>query len=188
MLTEFQKQKLPRLFALHDLNRDGVINRADFEEYASRIASTRGWGPNSSEANELRSRFLNFWNGLEQMAENRGSRDVTLTEWFDYWDRILGTPGMYDQVCAPIAEMVYTILDHDGDGSITAAEYAETFKYSGLDAADAAPAFARLDLDRDGRLSIEEILSLADEFFRSEDPAAPGNALFGVVDPAHVGA
>jgi hypothetical protein len=40
MLTAFQKQKLPRLFAVHDLNRDGVINRIDFEEYTRRIGFT----------------------------------------------------------------------------------------------------------------------------------------------------
>src|SRR5687767_6460971 len=78
MLTEFQKQKLPRLFALHDLNRDGVINRADFEDYARMIASTRGWGTDSAEYVELFGRFLRFWDGLEQVAKSRGARHVTL--------------------------------------------------------------------------------------------------------------
>jgi Ca2+-binding EF-hand superfamily protein len=127
MLTKFQKQKLPRLFAVHDLNRDGVINRADFEEYTRRIASTRGWGPESPEYEELLTRFLTFWNGLEQSARALGASEVTLTEWFEYWDRILGTPGMYEQIAEPIGRMVFTILDQNGDGSITAAEYTAAF-------------------------------------------------------------
>jgi Ca2+-binding EF-hand superfamily protein len=181
MLTEFQKQKLPRLFALHDLNRDGVISRADFEEYARRIASTRGWGLESREFIDLRSRFLTFWNGLEKTATERGAHQVTLTDWNAHWDQILSTPGLYAQVAEPIGRMVFTILDQDGDGAVTADEYAATFRYGGLNANDAQAAFARLDADHDGRLSVEEIMTLLDQFFRSNDPAAPGNALFGVV-------
>jgi Ca2+-binding EF-hand superfamily protein len=186
MLTKFQKLKLPKLFALHDLNRDGIISRADFEEYARRIARTRGWGPDSAEYNALLGRFLNFWNGLEQIAESRGSLNVTLTEWYAYWDRILGTPGMYELIAAPIGRMVFTMLDHDGDGSVTGDEYAVVYKHGGLDPDEAPAAFTRLDLDHDGRLSVAEVMTLLDQFFRSEDPAEPGNAFFGVA-PVMVG-
>lgn len=181
MLTAFQKQKLPRLFAVHDLNRDGVINRVDFEEYTRRIAGLRGWGPESIEYNELLARFFMFWHGLEDIAAGKGVYDVTITEWFEYWDRILNTPGVFDAVIAPIGRLIFTILDEDGDGSITADEYAAIYRFGGLDPAEAAAAFSQLDLDRDGQLSIEEIMAHADEFFRSNDPSAPGNALFGVV-------
>ncbi len=183
MLTQFQKQKLPRLFQLHDLDDDGVITRDDFEEYARRIASTRGWNTNSGQAAELRSGFMTFWEGLEAGAHARGAQQVSKEDWFDYWDRILTTPGMYDQVIEPIARLVFTILDHDGDGAVTESEYAETFRKGGLAEADAMPAFARLDQNHDGRLSIAEIQKLLDQYFRSNDPAEPGNAFFGIVKP-----
>ncbi|HSL71868.1 MAG TPA: hypothetical protein VK864_16590 [Longimicrobiales bacterium] len=184
MLTEFQKQKLPRLFAVHDLNRDGTINRADFEEYTRRIASTRGWGPESQEYKELLSRFLMFWDELEKTARARGASQVTVTEWLAHWDAILQTPALYDQL-APIGRLVFTILDQDGDGRVTAGEYQAVFTEGGLDSAQAAQAFARLDLDHDGRLMIEEIMTLLEQFFRSEDPAEPGNALFGIIPEVH---
>jgi Ca2+-binding EF-hand superfamily protein len=186
MLTEFQKQKLPRLFAVHDLNRDGVITRSDFEEYTRRIANTRGWGPESDQYQNLLARFLTFWNGLEESARAHGARQVTVTEWLDYWDVILSTPGMFGQIAAPIGRMVFTILDQDGDRSITAEEYASVFAQGGLDPAQAGPAFARLDLNGDGRISVDEIMKLLDQFFRSSDPADPGNALFGIVPEVHV--
>jgi hypothetical protein len=181
MLTEFQKQKLPALFALHDLNRDGVITRADFEEFTRRVASSRGWGLASAEYQELLSRFLTFWDGLAQTASAGGAGWVTPTEWLDYWDRILGTPGMYDQIAAPIGRTLFTILDQDGDGAVTADEYASMYAHGGLDPAEAAAAFARLDLDGDGRLSVDEVMQLADQFFRSENATDPGNLLFGPV-------
>lgn len=187
MLTVFQQQKLPRLFAVHDLNGDGVINRVDFEEYTRRIAGLRGWGPESMEYNELLARFFMFWHGLEDIATGKGVQDVTITEWFEYWDRILNTPGVFDAVITPIGRMIFTMLDEDGDGSITADEYAAIYRSGGLDPAEAIAAFSQLDLDRDGQLSIDEIMVHADEFFRSDDPNAPGNALFGIVPaPARI--
>jgi Ca2+-binding EF-hand superfamily protein len=181
MLTPFQKQKLPLLFAVHDLNQDGVINRSDFEEYSARIAKTRGWGRDSAEYKQLVDRFMTFWNGLEEVARRKGARQVTVKEWLEDWDEILANPRLYDQIVPPIGRAIFTMLDQDGDGQITAKEYAITFKQGGLDEKDAAAAFERLDLNHDGRLSSEEFITLAEQFFRSNDAADPGNALFGVL-------
>ena len=181
MLTPFQRQKLPKLFAIHDLNRDGVINWKDFEEYALRIARTRGWGADSDDYKTLVARFVGFWTGLEQLARQRGARKVTLTEWLAYWDLILSTPGTYEQMIEPIGRMVFTILDQDGDDAVTVGEYRAIFAPSGIDPAEATSAFEHLDLNHDGRLGIDEILQLADQFFRSNNPSDPGNALFGFV-------
>ena len=46
---------------------------------------------------------------------------------------------------------------------------------------DAAAAFQRLDADGDGRLSRADVIRLTAEFFKSDDPKAAGNALFGQV-------
>ena len=186
MLTEFQKQKLPRLFALHDLNADGVPTRADFDEYARRIAAMRGWGSDSEEYRQLSARFTTFWDGLEEIASSMGTKQVTLATWFEYWDRLLGEPGRYEQVAAPIGRVLFTMLDRDGDGSVTAEEYADLYEQGGLDPNEAAAAFARLDLDHDGRLSVDEVMQHADQFFWSEDPTEPGNVLFGPVSGVEV--
>src|SRR5262245_41166714 len=137
MLTAFQKQKLPRLFAVHDLDRNGVINAADFDEYARRIASTRGWGKDSPEYKDLQSSFGGFWMGLEQSARARGATSVDETEWLAYWDRIFSTPGLFEQMIAPIGLTVFTMLDADGDGAVTAQEYAFIYENGGLNPADA---------------------------------------------------
>ena len=185
MLTEFQKQKLPRLFAVHDLDGNGVITRGDFDEYTRRTARTRGWGEDAPEYQELKERFRTFWNGLEETARARRASDVRLPEWFAYWEQIFQTPGLYDQIIEPIGRDVFSMLDRDGDGSITQQEYAAIYENGGLDPADAAQAFARMDLDGDGRLSVDEIMKLLDQYFRSEDPSEPGNALFGIVTDLH---
>jgi Ca2+-binding EF-hand superfamily protein len=86
---------------------------------------------------------------------------------------------MYEQVTAPIVRTLMTFLDQDGDGAVTAEEYSAAYSSGGFDPDEAADAFARLDLNSDGRLSIDEIMTLADQYFRGNDRSAPGNALFG---------
>lgn len=179
MLSEFQTQKIRRVFTLHDLNRDGVMSRADFEEYTRRIGTARGWDADSPEYREVLSRFLAFWDGLTQATEVEATGQVTPAEWLEYWDRVLGTPGMFEQVAAPIARALLTSLDEDGDGAVSAEEYAALFSSGGFSAEEAAEAFARLDIDHDGRLSIDEVTQMTERFFRSDDPADPGNAVFG---------
>ena len=164
MLTEFQKHKLPRLFALHDLNADGVLARSDFDEFARRIAATRGWESDSEQYRELRSRLLTFWDGLDDVARSMESAQVTRATWFEYWARPLGERERYEQVAAPIGRVLFTMLDRDGDGSVTADESAALYAQGGLDPHDAVETFARLDLDPDGRLSVDEVMQQAERF------------------------
>jgi hypothetical protein len=158
-----------------------VISREDFEEYAERIARTRGWGPTSPQATDLSQRFLTSGRGSKRIGARHGKRDVTVQEWLHYRDRILDTPALYDQMMEPIGRMVFTMLDEGGDGSVTADEYTEIYQSGSVDRGGATEAFRRLDLDHDGRLTVDEVMTLADQFFRSDDPQDAGNVLFGVV-------
>jgi Ca2+-binding EF-hand superfamily protein len=179
MLTELQKRKLPNLFALHDLNKDGELEQSDFTQYTRKIASTRGWAPGTPQYKELLSKFMVFWEGLRRMADTRHDQRITLDTWFAYWEQILGTEGMYDQILQPLADLVFKLLDSNGDGAVKADEYALLYSSGGLDPKLAAAAFSRLDLDHDGELSIDELLKSLGQFFRSNDPEAPGNWLLG---------
>jgi juvenile hormone diol kinase len=179
MLTDLQKRKLPNLFAVHDLNKDGELEQSDFTQYTRRIASTRGWAPGSPQYNELLGKFMVFWEGLRGIADTRHDQRVTLDTWFAYWEQILGTKGMYDQILHPLADLIFKLLDNDGDGAVKADEYALLYSSGGLDPKLAAAAFSRLDMDHDGQLSVDELLKLLGQFFRSNDPEEPGNWLFG---------
>ena len=84
MLTDLQKRKIKNLFAVHDLDRDGVLRQRDFEEYTRRITTPRGWKPGSPEYDEVRSRFMTFWAGLTAKADTSHDHRVTIDEWFAY--------------------------------------------------------------------------------------------------------
>lgn len=178
MLTDLQQRKIKNLFAVHDLDHDGVLSPQDYKEYTGKIAAARGLKPGSPAYDELLARFMRMWDGFESADRNHDKR-VTLKEWFAYFDRLLATEGQYEQVGEPIAEAVFSMLDRNGDGAVTADEYAWLYSSGGLDPSLAHAAFQRLDVDHDGRVSPAELSRLLREFFRSNDPEAPGNWLFG---------
>lgn len=179
MLTDLQRRKISNVFAVHDYDRDGVLTKGDFEEYTRRIAATRGWAPGSAEYGRLLSRFIAFWEGLESGSDRSGDRRVSQEEWFAYWDRILQDDDLFDDLIRPIAENVFDTLDHRGDGVVTADEFALMYTSGALDAGAAAAAFERLDGNHDGHITRDEMSHLIAEFFKSSDPDAPANWLFG---------
>ena len=49
----------------------------------------------------------------------------------------------------------------------------------GLGSNLARSVFVELDANSDGVISREELLEISRQFYRSDDPASPGNLLFG---------
>jgi juvenile hormone diol kinase len=180
MLTEFQKRKIANLFAIHDLNHDGALERSDYVEYVTRISAESGLGPGSAKYEELLSRFLGFWDMLRQAADQNHDNRVTKREWFALFEQLLASPAAVDKM-RPIGEAVFAMLDRNGDGNITLDEYKWLYSSGALDPRLAADSFKRLDTDRDGRITTSELSMRLFEFFMSDDPNAPGTWLFGPV-------
>ncbi|MEM7538946.1 MAG: EF-hand domain-containing protein [Chloroflexota bacterium] len=179
MLTELQKKKLPNLFNLHDLDKNGVIEQADFEQFTQMVCGNQGIEIGSSEYTTLNERYMALWSGLSAMADTNQDNQVTLTEWYSFCDTMLSTEGMYEQVSTPLAGLIFDLVDHDNDGRISLDEYIAFVQTTGTEEAVATDVFSRLDHNQDGYLSTDEILMRLEEFFRSDDPAAPGNWFFG---------
>lgn len=182
MLTQFQKQKLTNLFAVHDLDRDGALEKSDYVEYTRRLAGKRGLVAGTAKYDELLSQFLGFWGMLEQIADQNQDKRVTLREWFACYDRLLSLPDSAEQI-RPIGEAVFGMLDRNGDGAVTLEEYKWLYSSGGLDPNLAADSFKKLDTDHDGRISTSELSARLAEFLMSDDPKSPGTWLFGPVVP-----
>lgn len=177
MLTDLHRKKLPNLFNLHDTDNDGVMRKEDFDVVAHNLAQARGVEADSGEEAELHARFAAAWDRMAGMADSDGG--ITLDGWFAFWEHVLSTDGMYDQVISPIGDFVFYLLDQDDSGRVGSDEYMTFYDVMGLDTASAEEAFSKLDQDGDGSLSRSEISDMLEQYFCSADPSAPGNWFFG---------
>src|SRR5438045_1789536 len=156
MLTALQQRKLPNLFAVQDTNKDGYLDWSDYEAFHRQLMALRGVSPESSPSQDLLARLRRYWDGLTALADPNGDQRISLKEWLAYQDQLLGT-GLRESVSKPIGEMVWQLLDGDGDGAVSAAEYTAIYTWRGLDPQQAAANFQRLDRNGDGRLTVDEI-------------------------------
>jgi hypothetical protein len=185
MLSDFQKLKLTNLFVIHDLTSEGYLSQEDFEQLSAKIALAEGWVEDSDQAKALRARFLYMWEGLRYYADRNKDGRVTEKEWFEFWEYTLDSPNGYDDIVLPIAQLVYHMVDVDQDGYVDLADFVRYYHSLNLDEELANEVFEQLDVDHDHHLSIAELLTGLEIFYKSDLPSMPGNSMYGRIEPVH---
>ncbi|MGD8321338.1 MAG: EF-hand domain-containing protein [Gemmatimonadota bacterium] len=179
MLTDLQTTKLTRYFRLYDVDDDGRIARPDFERVLENVRALHGADPDSQTHRGLREGFLSRWHALAASADIDEDGGVDLSEWLAYWDAVLADEGRYAAEVTSVAEHLFEIFDTDEDGVLGSDEFVNFYAVYGLKSALARQIFLDLDVDGDGRVTRQELVDMAHDFYRSDDPDAPGNRLFG---------
>jgi len=177
MLTDLQSRKLTHLFEVMDSNGDGQLEWSDFERIADKIAGTKGLEPGSAGYDALMGQYRYGWQQAEPFVE--GDDGMSVDAYLASYDRILATPGVYDTLVRPSAEMIFDIFDMDGDEKVTVDEWREFFRCHSIEPSEADRCFEKYDLNEDGYVSRSELVDLVGQFYLSSDPDAPGNYLFG---------
>ncbi|MBW4720313.1 EF-hand domain-containing protein [Saccharothrix obliqua] len=180
-LSPLVESKLERRFRTYDLDRDGVVTRADFELVSSRVEKTFGLAPDHPAATRLREVLLGIWTRLAAASDVDRDDQVTLAEYKAAFERhVLVDREAYSRAYQPFIDTMMEIADADGDGRVTEGEYVKWYTaLMGLPPDEAAEAFRHLDRDGDGYLGHEEITAAVLEFYFSDDPDAPGNWMVG---------
>lgn len=80
-----------------------------------------------------------------------------------------------------MAELVFKIIDLDESGNLDQNEWQTLFQVYNIPVIYAPESFAKIDLNQDGFLSREEVLSALQEFYDSDDPEVAGNYIFGPI-------
>lgn len=179
MLTEFQRRKIARLFAMYDANKDGVIQKQDLHRVFLGLMNARGLTPDSPEFGSFETRWMSRWTKMREAADVNRDNLVTLNEYFDYFDRSLNAEGGYETQVRSIGDLAFMVSDRDGDGVITLDEFRGFYRAIGLDGSFADDLYRRLQLTPDSRMSKDANLELIRQFFTSEDPQAAGNWFMG---------
>jgi len=182
VLTELQQKKLTRYFRVYDIDDDGRIGPADFERVIENVRMLHGLGAQSAGLAALRVGYSNRWDAVQASADVDGDGGIDLQEWLDYWGEVLADDARYEKEVATLEARFFELFDTDADGVIGPDEFCNFFSCYGLSAAMARQIFMDLDANGDGVVSHEELMEMAREFFRGNDPHAAGNHLFGPLD------
>lgn len=182
MLSELQEKKLTRYFRVYDVDDDGRIGRPDFERVVENVRILHGLSDDSPEHRALRRGYLERWDGIRESADGDGDQGVDLGEWLSYWGRLLEDDDRYEAEVAMVTDRLFALFDTDEDGEIGPDEFCDFYGIFGLSAALARRVFVELDQNGDGVISREELASIGHQFYRGDEPGAPGNLLFGPYD------
>ena len=182
MLSPLQEQKLTRYFRVYDVDDDGVIGIRDFERVLENLRALHGVGSAATPLGELRAAYLNRWEAMRRSADTDADGGVDLGEWLAYWDGVLSDDARYDAEIAGLVDRLYALFDTDESGSIEVDEFVNFYAAYGLRAALARHVFEGLDGNGDGAVSRAELAEAAHQFYRSDDPATPGNELYGSLE------
>ncbi|MEV6971620.1 EF-hand domain-containing protein [Hamadaea sp. NPDC051192] len=172
--------KLDRRFDLLDVDGDGHLGERELDDLAMGIAAGFDVPLDAPTAVALRRAYARLWSELSQLDADRDGL-ISRGQYVDAWLREAEQPGLLAELVRTCAEAVAAVAGAEGDFYEPA--FIRLQALSGAHADQGAAAFARLDTDHDGMVSVTQFANAYVDFFTSGDPAAPGNALFGRIEP-----
>ncbi|MEQ9359427.1 MAG: MFS transporter [Coleofasciculus chthonoplastes F2-STO-03] len=157
-----RQRKLKRLFTLLDYDKNGFIERADFEQVVNTIAEIQGLNLGSSEYWLVHSYWIGLGERLQTLMDTDKDGKITAEEWLEYMGRKLD----HDFV-----DTFFQMIDTDSNGQIVIHElkmFYQAYKIGTIQ--DAKVAFDSLDLNQDGHISLEEMKQIFEQFMYNDEP------------------
>ncbi|MEO9869116.1 EF-hand domain-containing protein [Ekhidna sp.] len=180
MLTELQTNKLERFFYILDFDRNGIIEKEDFIGIAENLCILWGIKEENEKYKKIVSGFEDSWNRFNFFVNNNDGR-ANWDHWIHFAEEMIinGDENLFNEYVENYVGELFDNFDMDKDGYINLDEFIDLFVAYRIEVRFAAKAFRKLDLNHDDLISRGELIKAVKEFFRSEDPDAPGNWLFG---------
>ncbi|MBV6646084.1 MAG: EF-hand domain-containing protein [Cyclobacteriaceae bacterium] len=181
MLTDLQERKLTHFFGLLDLDKDGSLQIEDFSEIAERLQQEFGYAEGSKEHKFVVDAAVRFFHKL--LAEmSKGNQVILMSEWLEFFDAQFisnDNDDLLEEYSEFMIGFLFDLFDENHDGYIDVEEYADMFMIYGIDIRYSAKAFIDLDLNKDGRLSRNELIHAFENFITSDIADVKGNWIFG---------
>lgn len=181
MLTEFQETKLRIFFDLLDHDRNGFVEKDDFLSIGENLRMILMLKEKDNEHLRIIKICQKAWEDIYAYVDQNRDQRASIHEWLMYAnERIVNCRKLeYDNSVNMVVDYIFNLFDRNHDNSISIQEYLNLFMTFRLEARHSAKAFIRLDRNEDNLISKEEFYTGTEEFFRSNNPKARGNWLFG---------
>jgi len=177
MVSDLRKNKLNYVFdTFFDINKDGSIERNDFEMAIENIAKLRGYKAGGPRYTDTNNSFLSIWEKLRQHADTNKDDKVSREEWIALWATADGPNEEWKNL---YKEFMFRLQDANADGSVDGDEFVTVCNTFGVPKDEATKAYAKISNDGKTEVDIALYTKLWKEFFSSDDASALGNNIFG---------
>ncbi|WP_062213919.1 EF-hand domain-containing protein [Streptomyces sp. NBRC 109706] len=151
--------RLSKRFDKWDFDRNGLLEREDFEQEAARIARSFGKSSDAPEVAALRDAFHGLFDYLASATAGSAS-SLSREEFQQAAGDLIYNQGeaAFNRALGPVVSGLVGLCDKNDDGRINADEFQSWLTALGLDTTSAKDAFQQVDSDGDGELSQEELL------------------------------
>ncbi len=179
MVSELRTRKYTALFACFDFDKNGVLEKGDYEQFSRNLAEAYKLAPGTTEHALMHAETMSLWDFIESVADKDGDNAVQVDEFIAAYDQMTSRDDTFAQLLGGYASFVIRMGDRDRDGMLDEDEYATILWCYGITDADARAAFRHIVPDGGTHLSNEAMERVFAEFFRSDEPYAPGNWMIG---------
>lgn len=167
------------LFDVLDTDGDKAVTWDDYQRLVDRYIAGYGLEAEEGRARAILAAYESLWRKLVDLSGDRtGGLDR---------DSFVGAMHEASEdrsrsnAAEAVAEAVFDLLDADGDGRISEAEFLVYAKTLGTEETGARARFAHVDTDGDGDISREEFVLSARLYLFGDDIDSPGGFVFGVL-------
>lgn len=154
----------------------------DFAMVAKKICEKLEYIKGGQKEAELQIKAGLFLNRLLKDTKNISSQNVDLNEWLQLFTDVMSDRSKeetLDEYIELIIGYLFDLFDHNRDGYISIEEYRDIFDIYEIDQFFVVKSFNNLDLNKDKRLSKQELNKAVETFLTSDDPLMKGNWIFG---------
>jgi len=176
-VSEFRKKKLLAVFnEFFDTNKNGVIDRGDFELSIQNVCLIRGWREDGPMHVDTKNKFFQIWDSLKvQAGVKYDTGEVSSESWYQLW----ADPMKHEGWQQAYMNFMFNLFDTSGDGVVDMFEFTSLCSCYGVDLQESRKAYLYLSNSNNVCVNKEYYSQLWKEYFYGDDPKAKGNCMFG---------
>lgn len=178
VMDEVLQHRIETTFDHYDVNGNGVIELADLYALANRLLLAFGEPASSERGRELIETSDRFWETLVEHCDADRDGRITLPEYRAAMAAVFVDVDEFDDMFLEVSESLLALADTNGDGRVEPAEFQVLLRARGLSEAECEIAFAHLDTDGDGSISLQEYVDAVHEYYTNPTAGTPGSWLY----------